>query len=395
MDNIRLALFVTLLNLIACTKTIEVKSVSKISDFRPSTQLFDAAVHETSIWYISCEESKKLKKSCSVVYENHSLKKTKSIKKCSFSPDVEVVDHALLANIYPINEDAAIIAWSESDRKSSELKILKLITVKFSDCSTSSLSIHRDSLKYDPESAPVINVFMEDGNYLISFENKTLCDKLCVETFDSKGRSVKGPVNINAEVIGKSSLVLQDPLVSESLHSCIRVLTQERLNSSLIFDEKLSKISYKDLILGAGVSTANGKLGFCKREKSQKTSFRCFQGDTKKWINLSFNYEPTNMLMYNLPEGGYLLLTSEKGDSVQERNQGQLIFYLTKFDANGQRQGSAEIMRRGCHARYVKEDSILGQIFEDENDNYCVSSLSIARQFEFVLKCVRKEDLNQ
>ncbi|KAJ8674999.1 hypothetical protein QAD02_010785 [Eretmocerus hayati] len=214
------------------------------------------------------------------------------------------------------------------------------------------------------------------------------------ESFNSEGLRIRGPVSRGNFVIGEDAVMVHT-FWRDKIKKCNDLLSQERFRFAsgyrlpdlpgYLFDG--SQTSIKIL---QGWSTANGNVSFCKINALNNQIWHCAQGENTESLNLfslQFNYISRHSMIYNMPGGGLLTVTSKTNFTSFEF---KYHFYLTMFREDGFAYKPMPFMELRCGCSVL-----LGNFFQDENGDFCFSVLPYENNPTFFVKCYPIELLTQ
>ena len=120
------------------------------------------------------------------------------------------------------------------------------------------------------------------------------------------------------------------------------------------------------------ISTAHGFVSYCTGYNREAT---CSQNDLfgrRKFsdIELDFNDELKNLAVHNLPNGGFLLLTSRCPNPICADNGNE--YYILEYHANGVNYADTVISKPISNINLNYEKTIF---FENKEKDYCIMSL--------------------
>ncbi|KAJ8675451.1 hypothetical protein QAD02_011237 [Eretmocerus hayati] len=194
------------------------------------------------------------------------------------------------------------------------------------------------------------------------------------------GRQIVGNFHCRTQNCSQIKIISQENYDHTGTNDVFFLRSDEQLNATIFLGENTKEIPHlvRDTYRRAGISTANGNFSFCQRDvKSDKNVFSCVSGYSKEWVNLTFDYEPQNFIMYGAVGGQYLVLTGKEGELAEGENLIPHTFYLTAFDARGIRRNSKEITTFKKELNNDKRDILHAHIYEDKGKEYCVNLYKI------------------
>ncbi|KAJ8681129.1 hypothetical protein QAD02_016916 [Eretmocerus hayati] len=213
------------------------------------------------------------------------------------------------------------------------------------------------------------------------------------EVFNSTGLRTLGPINGNRLRFKPNDRVVlsisNHPKNNEKCQSNWQ--TQERLRLAALFGngtyEPSSLMRLNDRYPG-GYSTANEIYSLCRKRDYYRKQWSCIQRKPNQALNtlqVRFNYEPKTAILYSLPRGDLLAMTTK------QLTQDSYEVFLTVFDGSvGDAYLPVKFGVFSCNSM-----PMLSHLFRSHAEKYCLSVLPYTTCANFTVKCYSEETLFQ
>ncbi|KAJ8668054.1 hypothetical protein QAD02_009717 [Eretmocerus hayati] len=383
-------------------KSSSIKNLTKSISFTSNLNVMGLTIQRTSLQYVICHSMHRFQRNCILRAISFSFDETITEEmKCPFTIAVDK-DYEMSQSIrvHKIKDHETVLVWGES-HKHNKSSLLKIMVISKPDCKirTNELMISNAFPNID---LTVKNLMVLTHPYTYELIYDDHYDNLanrrkCFVIYDSDGLKYGGPSYLNVSAAPrKSGLLTYRNLYHDNVFkrdNCIGFISEENLNASLFFTEKVSdRLKEFDNAENSrvSVSTAYGFPRICIRENAYESHVKCAQGDLKTWINLTFEHEVQDFIIHNLHDRGFLILVSKRLETNERKFSHQ--FLLTKFDHNGRVQG-------GAHVAYSVNCSspinIHAQIYENEEGDHCVSLLEESTSLYLMVRCFSESTITQ
>lgn len=142
-------------------------------------------------------------------------------------------------------------------------------------------------------------------------------------------------------------------------------------------------------------STSHNKIGICASDSSIVVASQYDLNGTEILQSLTiFEYDVYVLGLHNLPNGGFLLLTTACASNTDECPKGSDRYTLTKIDVEGTTVGTLNITDYTCLA---DNKGVHHQFFENETNQTCLSFVCLrksnnSQSLDFYSKCFADND---
>ncbi|KAJ8664275.1 hypothetical protein QAD02_005937 [Eretmocerus hayati] len=244
-----------------------------------------------------------------------------------------------------------------------------------------------------------INLYEDSFDVIYMMTGRNSHINYARERFDMKGNRLMGPIVSDQYFSEESARTVVPKWISEQASNGFYALySQERLRLAtssggyvirdLMKNENLDKLR--------AWSTSNGLFSYCISSKPSWVTWNCKQATLEaspnsesRSFHARFRHSPETQMMYNLPGGGLLLMTSYREKRIKS-NEAFSSFYLTWFDSRG----------RGYRpVKFAEIDTsspmLLGHFFEDDDGYFCFAMLHKWGDNRFLVKCYDEKVLTQ
>ncbi|KAJ8664276.1 hypothetical protein QAD02_005938 [Eretmocerus hayati] len=398
---------------------VETRSLSTSSEIiKTSKTLFQygLGVENTNIHYVECDPPNQTFSECRLLMGSSTFENKTEWASCGFRMKINTLSprKATYMRIYRFGKSKMLILWIEYggppvlvthvDSKTVNVNAyVRFAVVDRPTCRTEQFSTRGSSRTLNRFIMQnTIKVHLSDHLFdiIYAYDNGLLAR----ERFNSMGERLTGPVSVTDPKIGPNlirPITISDPPNFDRISRCFQVWPQERLKIGPGWDlsDHVPEMNITALV---GWSTANGYVGYCERAElgrhkkpKHEADWACEQlrpnsNSMVKSIWLWFDYKPRTAMIYNMPEGGFLTITSkELPRDDYESNQ---TFWLIKFSSDGKAYKPIEFLNLDC--KY--SSMLLGHFFRDEKTgDFCFALLPDKKMSDFVVKCYPEEILSQ
>ncbi|KAJ8676101.1 hypothetical protein QAD02_011887 [Eretmocerus hayati] len=363
----------------------------------------------SAMYFVECDPPSNITKirECRLLQGVQSFLNTTKWDACGFQikPNKNAQRVSPYMRIYEFNFSYLVIWIEYSDKAFAEVKHVneKLIKVRsyirftlieFATCrvigEAQTVGSSEELRWYQIQESTSVYLGKQTFDIVYAYSGSNLAE----ESFDMNGTRIRGP-------IGESDFKM-DPLAvtiplppSNRFSSCLRIWPQERLKARPGYrleyhpSDVLGKYG-QDVV---GYTTSNGNSTFCKEiDNGNANSWTCVQGEPNSTVTkfgLQFSYKPHTPIIYNMPGGGILTMTSKENQTANSAKE--YTFYAQRFETSGLAYEPVEITTLKCKYSTL----LLGNIFEDVWGYYCFSFLQDTRYSDFTTKCVIEDVFTQ
>ncbi|KAJ8673342.1 hypothetical protein QAD02_004604 [Eretmocerus hayati] len=346
-------------------------------------------MYRTTLAYILCKTLDDFETSCDLIV--NMIESGYSPKICpNFLKEEPDDNTGIKAKVFLFDDDRVIVVWASYTQcnKSKTLKIF--FAPRFScEIQTTIVNLNNERLKVDQVLENLLILRTTNGYEML---HKDVCENVCSVIFDNEGLMLQKPNGTNPT--GRALGYFVHPAEFDSnLHKnagyCFLTQSQERLNASLLFTQDTRFVLNSAIRNGfeastIKVSTASGILSICKQNSKDREILTCSRGNSTLWLDLKFLEVFEDPVVYNLPEGRFLVVASRKRQSIIQTEKKYYEFLLTAFDADGKQGYSVFVEKAYCRDGL---DNVYVHIFESEGGLYCVSFFIQDQMFRVIVRC--------
>ncbi|KAJ8676269.1 hypothetical protein QAD02_012055 [Eretmocerus hayati] len=392
----------------------EVKTLYKRIKAPKKIFTFDYGIglENTTIWYTQCYPLRKSKRDCALFVEKMKGNNATERNACYFPLQADTSNSILASylRVFRFSSNRFLIFWIQYNPPTAHdnhigtetIKsgmFVNIISMNWPSCLKTYSRIEGTILRpgyihwADLKDTFAVHLYQNTFDvFYVDSESASLRQ----ETFDEYGQLIRGPLSEeNIAIAQRGVTVIPQLIYATPSKSCYLVWPQERIRIFRNFRDLSQDLGGLD---NGGLqvrTSSNGNVSSCNNLVTETQYWRsCTQGEqTKnpKEFNLKFEYKPYISMIYNVPGGGLIALTTEY--TFDETNSYSL--HLTKFDVDGKAYEPVKVMNLKYYPQCETEEILLAHMFQDESGKFCLALLwENDTHYENLIKCYPEKYLS-